>query len=756
MVKLLSSELAAVSSLSNTTSVQEALSETLRLSSSTESRLESEIYRAQELVLNHAATLTSATQLATATSQDAADLHSVLTTALRTSTTSCVPLRSLHLQLSNATATLEWAEDILMLRICAEGAKTSLSADDLESAADHVEKYLQLPDAVRADTASASAVSQMEQSRRELARKVRERANDTLEKKGLDTSNVLEAVKLFIPIGEGKEALMRMSQYLGESIASDSREDVRTLIVEANGDGEGADEPHLVVMARLFESVAAILHDVRENITAFGEDAMCILAEALQGECDRSSVKIWERYIEKRGLNEIVASVRSGNSVEGRELDGVLDEVTLLSQRIEAYFAFLKGWDHAEKVVRNCKLLDISHDVAKMYKTVENYFMKANARLAIKIDESNGDDAETSTAVDDFFFVMQKCVTRAFAYGDTKVDVLREILQHISLVLSGDLLAYMKRRLNETETALDKVLGNATGTSALPSAAATVSYLTELAKANISIPGGLDGESQTADVAKYDFFVALNNASTSANYASRLRGNVEKAVLASKNLNDEDRSKLSAPIAQITDASRALGQAAENGVSRLAKVLLGQISVVVDSSLRAASYVVTETQYSLDSDATPSFSREVSGAIENKVLSTSLEGRLSEKNWDGLVRFVAEWYAGKVEAFVFLPQVGSSASGKQFNTFGGLRADRDVRAISAYFSGKSRRSTVRDVFGRLSQLAMIVNLERPAEIYEIWGPNAGGMTWRLTPAEVRQTLILRGDFSQAAINSLKL
>ena len=93
---------------------------------------------------------------------------------------------------------------------------------------------------------------------------------------------------------------------------------------------------------------------------------------------------------------------------------------------------------------------------------------------------------------------------------------------------------------------------------------------------------------------------------------------------------------------------------------------------------------------------------------------------------------------------------------KSFNAFAGLRADRDVRAISSYFSGKSRPSTVRDVFGRLSQLATLVNLERPAEIYDIWGPNAGGMTWRLSSTEVRRTLMLRTDFYQVAVRSLKL
>lgn len=742
-----------VSSLSTVAAVEQALAESLALSATVDTNLDEQVQQAHVLTSKHAATLTSATQLATAISHDAEDLYSLLSSAVRTSSSSCLTLRALHLQLTNATAALSWTEDILTLRVCAEGAKTSLSADDLEGAATHVERYLALGEQVRADPASASAVSQIEQSRAELGRKIRERAHHVLQESALPTSKVLEAVKLFVPIGEGEEGLKRLAQYLGERVSAECREDVRVLLVEGK-DGHGMDEPHLVVFARLFEGVAACVHEVGDKVNMFGEREMKSLVVVLQAECDKGAERIWERYKEKKGVGEVVIAVGSGD-VDARELDGLLDELTLLSQRIEAYFVFLKDWEGVETALEGCGLKQIRGDLGNIYKTLEGYFMKANAKLAIKIDESSGEEAETSTAVDDFFFVMQKCFQRAFAFGDTDAEVLKVVLQQIAMVLMNNLLVYMKRRLMETEAALEKVFGGGSGTSSLPSAAMTVSYLTELAKVNISMPGATENEGQNADVAKYDFFVALNNAAVSADYATRLRSNVEKAIHASKKLTDDDRSLLAAPIAQVTDASRALMLASENGVSRLAAVLVGRVNGIVESSLKAASYVVSETEYSLDLDATPSFSREVSNVIETKVLSSSLEKRLTEKNWDAFVRQVAEWYAAKVEMIVFLPP-GASGSAKPFNAFGGLRADRDVRAISAYFSGKSRRSTVRDVFGRLSQLAMVVNLERPAEIYDIWGPNAGGMTWRLTPAEVRLTLNLRTDFNKEAVRSLKL
>ena len=42
------------------------------------------------------------------------------------------------------------------------------------------------------------------------------------------------------------------------------------------------------------------------------------------------------------------------------------------------------------------------------------------------------------------------------------------------------------------------------------------------------------------------------------------------------------------------------------------------------------------------------------------------------------------------------------------------------------------------------------------EILDYWGANSGPLTWRLTPAEVRQVLALRIDFRSEDIKGLRL
>lgn len=776
-------ETVAIETLSSISAVQSALSQADSIATHVEQNLDRQLSETVQSTSHRVSILRTVTDQANTLSHQAHELASMLASSTRSSDSACTRIRQLDSILTRGEAALSWADDILTLRVCAEGAKTSLSADDLPAAARHVERYLRLPVVIRQDQASATAVSQMEQSIAELSRKVRSRADKLLSPESdLSVSEAIDSVKLFVPIGSTEQGLEILVSYLTARISRDSEEDVRTLLIDqessSNGPTTVQDEPHIVALSRLFEYIAACIHDCSSGLLElFSTSALSRFIISLQQQCDKSASRILNRYQEVKDMPQLLRAVRS-ETANARDLDGILNELTIFSQRIARYFEFIRlssigtkpgSLDNVEdndattgslgdvnmvdSFLSECKLSTLLRDIVAQYTSFEVYFMRENARLAIKIDESNGEDADISTAVDDFFFVLRNCFQRAMAFGNSEPEVVRAILQQMSRSLTYDLLVYLKRRLRETDMAMEKIFRGSTAQPTLPAAGYAVSYLTELAKANIAIPGSVEVENSDADVAKYDFFTALNNAAVSADYATRLRSSVEKSLQNSDRLSAEDRTMLATAVAQITDASRALIVATEQGISRLASVLLEHIRVLVEQNFEKASYVVSEAEYSLDADATPCFSREVAHELEERVLNQRLERRLTEKNWDALVRQVAEWFANHMESSIFLPKQGD---GKTFNAFGGLRVDRDVRALSSYFSGKSKRSTVRDVFGRLSQLAMVVNLERPGEMYDMWGVNAGGMTWRLSSNEIRRTLSLRSDFSSDAIRTLKL
>jgi hypothetical protein len=65
--------------------------------------------------------------------------------------------------------------------------------------------------------------------------------------------------------------------------------------------------------------------------------------------------------------------------------------------------------------------------------------------------------------------------------------------------------------------------------------------------------------------------------------------------------------------------------------------------------------------------------------------------------------------------------------------------DREVRSLVSFLSSVTTWS-IREKFGRLTQMATVLNVEAVSEVADIWG---GSVSCQLTPAEVRQVLALR-------------
>ena len=75
----------------------------------------------------------------------------------------------------------------------------------------------------------------------------------------------------------------------------------------------------------------------------------------------------------------------------------------------------------------------------------------------------------------------------------------------------------------------------------------------------------------------------------------------------------------------------------------------------------------------------------------------------------------------------------------RFSRLGGLLLDSEVRSLVSFLSSITTWS-IREKFGRLTQMATILNVESVSEVADIWG---GSVTCQLSPSEIRQVLILR-------------
>lgn len=92
----------------------------------------------------------------------------------------------------------------------------------------------------------------------------------------------------------------------------------------------------------------------------------------------------------------------------------------------------------------------------------------------------------------------------------------------------------------------------------------------------------------------------------------------------------------------------------------------------------------------------------------------------------------------------------------RFNKLGAIRFEKDVRAVGFYMVSLTTTFPLREKLTRLNQMAMLLDLEELEDLYEIWGNNAGAITWRLTDQEVRRVLASRVDFHPDDVNRLRL
>jgi conserved oligomeric Golgi complex subunit 4 len=347
-----------VDNLSSASAVESALDAALESASSVETKLEDLLSRAAASASARAAALTSVAQSATVLSDDASDLTTILESSATSAQALSARIRFLDKVLVSGTRALTRVDHVLTLRVCAEGAKTCLSAGDLGTAASHVHLYLSLDPDVRSDPSSLAAVAQMNQSIAELTRKVREKADAAVSlvadasvtaddhQKPSPIVTLMSVVKLFVPIGLPDEGIARFSAYLVAQIAADADRDASALLMDSavaeKASGETLQQPHSVALAQLFETVASYVHVSEELVVqSFGSQAFVTLIVNLQQQCDLQSEKILARYAEIRRLDEVDRAVKA-ETTNPRDLDSLLSELSVISQRSNSYFEFLR------------------------------------------------------------------------------------------------------------------------------------------------------------------------------------------------------------------------------------------------------------------------------------------------------------------------------------------------------------------------------------------------------------------------------
>ncbi|KAI3993803.1 hypothetical protein MKX01_002816 [Papaver californicum] len=630
-------------------------------------------------------------------------------------------VRELDLAQSRVYSTLSRIDAIIERGNCIEGAKKALETEDYESAAKFIQTFLKIDEKFSDSNGSDDQREQLLDAKRKLEGIVRKKLSNAVDQR--DHSTIMRFIMLFPLLGLEEEGLQVYVNYLKKVISMRSRLEFENL-VERIDQNQGRD--FVDCLTSLFKDIVLAVEENDEILRNLcGEDGIVYAIIELQEECDSRCSLVLRKYMEFRKLSRVeseiisysknILSVGTTEGPDPREVELYLEEILTLTQLGEEYTGFMVSkirglrsvdpelgpW--ATKAFRNGSFSKDIQEIIGFYVILEEFFMVENVRKAIKIDE-HVPDSLTTSMVDDVFYVLQSCCRRAIS--TSSMNSVLAILSGAMNLLSNEYQEALQHKMREPNLGAKLFLG------------------------------GVGVEKTGTEIA-----TALNNMDVSGEYVLKLRHGIEEQCVEIFPA-PADREKIKSCLSELGEMSTGFKQALNAGMEQLVSSVTPRIRPVLDI-VGTVSYELSEAEYA-ENEVNDPWIQKLLHAVETN--AAWLQPTMTSSNYDSFVHLIIDFIVKRLEVIMMQ---------KKFSQLGGLQLDRDARALVSHFSGMTQR-TVRDKFARLTQMAAILNLEKVSEILDFWGENAGPMTWRLTPAEVRRVLGLRVDFKPEAIAALRL
>ncbi|KAJ3162277.1 Golgi transport complex subunit 4, partial [Irineochytrium annulatum] len=708
-------------------------------------------------------------------------------------------VRVLDLEQSRVKSVIALVQDIQDLKDCATGVQQAISANDYEVAGRYIQRFLQFDQAsiekiflsesqaaaARAAAASSPTDEPVSSALRDAAevlgpdssldagvdvgadggegdgdggaigarrspvrvlRAAQARLTDLMVDefdravREHDEEGILRSVKIFPLLGKGALGLDKHAGYICGIVSRVCQDGMR-------GVNDRASSAYADLLTRLFEFVASLV-DAQEAVieTYYGPGRLMRIIQRLQREADIQSSIILNTFSERkqiqRRLNEVSAfeaaynrsaQARSEMQVDPREVDGILNELALISQRTQLFQRFLvvRSADQTDKLRlaskgsttdtddgaapppppelegvslnENSNLIRSVRELMSYYVTFEEYFIRRSVEKAMKIDEHEPGNP-TSSSVDDVFYIVKKAISRALSTGDS--ITVCSLLAIVGRLLESDFVSVFQRKLS-----------------------------------------GSFASTETKD-SRTGFMILLNNIDVTCDHMQRLVKEIDVDMDHQfGSATNEQRMNMKTSLRSLTDYAqnfkKILMTWVENMFNQTIKPRIK--SQILQDSYKDIRYVLGEDEYA-EQDAADLLVKRMVGAI-SKMLGV-YQKTFTERNYN-------QTFAHFIDAFVKEWERLILANHK-FNQLGALRFDKDVRGLTSYLTSLTQWS-LRDKYARLSQIAIIVSLDKVSEIHDTWGAKAGnGVQWRLTANEVRKFLALRIDFKPEEIQKLKL
>ncbi|KAM6981071.1 conserved oligomeric Golgi complex subunit 4 [Aplochiton taeniatus] len=692
---------------------------------------------------------------------DASQLSGMITFTCSLAENVSSKVRQLDLAKTRLYKVIQRADDILDLKFCTDGVQTALRNEDYEQAAAHIHRYLSLDQSVielsrqgEESNAVDASLAKLQEAEQKLKVLVAERLDEAVT--AGDLAQVERFFKIFPLLGLHEQGLARFGQYLCSQLASKADEN---LLLALGGD-LGEKRAALVfadTLTLLLEGIARVVETHQPIVeTYYGPGHLYTLITHLQQECDRQAQKIVDKFIQQRDyLNkfQIVQSSMMKNvpteRIEPRELDPVLMEVTLMNARAELYLRFLRRRVMAdfevgdaqsitpehqqtvEKLLKHCILSRGMQELIGYYIPMEEYYMRETVNKAVSMDACDKGQL-TSSMVDDCFYIVKKCISRALS--SSSIDCLCAMINHSTSVLESDFreVLYNKLRQGFPATTLQDIQRG------VSSAVSLMQSSLQQGKFNTL---GIE----SAEHAKAAFLVTLNNVEVCSENITTLKRNLENdcSKLFTQGAGSGEQAKIDSCLSDLVNTSSKFKDLLQEGLTELNTTAIKPQVKPWISSFLSISHNIEEEEFN-EYEANDPWVQQL--IINLEQLMAEFKAGLSPIIYDTLTSLMTSLVSMELEKTVLKCT---------FSRLGGLQFDKELRSLVAYLTTVTTW-TIRDKFARLTQMATILNLERVTEILDYWGPNSGPLTWRLTPAEVRQVLALRIDFRSEDIKRLRL
>uniref|UniRef100_A0A3Q3GFY1 Conserved oligomeric Golgi complex subunit 4 n=1 Tax=Labrus bergylta TaxID=56723 RepID=A0A3Q3GFY1_9LABR len=682
---------------------------------------------------------------------DASQLSGMITFTCSLAENVSRKVRQLDLAKTRLYKVIQRADDILDLKFCTDGVQTALRNEDYEQAAAHIHRYLSLDQSVielsrqGEESMMDASLIMLQEAEQKLKVIVAEKLDEAVA--AVDIAQVERFFKIFPLLGLHKQGLARFGQYLCSQLASKAEENLHL----ATG-GDLGEKRALLVFADtltfLLEGIARVVETHQPIVeTYYGPGHLYTLITHLQQECDQQVQKIVDKFIQQREYHKKVCM--TSELFDMMELDPVLTEVTLMNARAELYLRFLRRrmladfevgdaqsvtqehQQNVEKLLKHCLLSRTMQELIGYYIPMEEYYMRESVNKAVTMDTYEKGQL-TSSMVDDCFYIVKKCISRALS--SSSIDCLCAMINHANSVLESDFreVLYNKLRQGFPATTLQDIQRG------VSSAVSLMQSSLQQGKFNTM---GIE----SAEHAKAAFLVTLNNVEVCSENITTLKRNLENdcSKLFNQGAGSGDQAKIESCLSDLVNTSAKFKDLLQEGLTELNTTAIKPQVKPWISSFLSISHNIEEEEFN-DYEANDPWVQQL--IINLEQLMAEFKTALSSVIYDTLTSLMTSLISIEMEKTVLKCS---------FSRLGGLQFDKELRSLVAYLTTVTTW-TIRDKFARLTQMANILNLERVTEILDYWGPNSGPMTWRLTPAEVRQVLALRIDFRSEDIKRLRL